>query len=205
MSQSLSMSVANLGLMRAFDEIAKAAGVTYKEVVRSEAAKILEAASRNTLAAQVQLIEKNVKAAPRRKLNGKLYKMSWKMPDAVWAMAQAQIAASIKRRKASRGLAKKSWIQVAQSIGLSVSAPGYVESATTKNGDYPGDGKATEESNGSDFAIVLRNSRTYSPSVFDAIRKAMNGREKFFRENLKLGVFKSIETIAARYPGLYTK
>ena len=42
-------------------------------------------------------------------------------------------------------------------------------------------------------------------SVFDAIRKAMNGREKFFRENLKLGVFKSIETIAARYPGLYTK
>jgi hypothetical protein len=33
----------------------------------------------------------------------------------------------------------------------------------------------------------------------------MNGREKFFRENLKLGVFKSIETIAARYPGLYTK
>jgi hypothetical protein len=153
----------------------------------------------------VQLIEKNAKAAPRRKLNGKLYKMSWKMPDAVWAMAQAQIAAAIKRRKASRGLAKKSWIQVAQSIGLSVSAPGYVESATTKNGDYSGDGKATEESNGSDFAIVLRNSRTYSPSVFDAIRKAMNGREKFFRENLKLGVFKSIETIAARYPGLYTK
>jgi len=199
------MSVANLGLMRAFDEIAKAAGVTYKEVVRSEAAKILEAASRNTLAAQVQLIEKNVKAAPRRKLNGKLYKMSWKMPDAVWAMAQAQIAASIKRRKASRGLAKKSWLQVAQSIGLSVNAPGYVESATTKNGDYPSDGKATEESNGSGFAIVLRNSRTYSPSVFDAIRKAMNGREKFFRENLKLGVFKSIESIAAKYPGLYTK
>jgi len=205
MSQSLSMSVANLGLMRAFDEIAKAAGVTYKEVVRSEAAKILEAASRNTLAAQVQLIEKNVNAAPRRKLNGKLYKMSWKLPDAVWAMAQAQISASIKRRKASRGLAKKSWIQVAQSIGLSVSAPRYVEAATTKNGDYPGDGKATEESNGSDFAIVLRNSRTYSPSVFDAIRKAMNGREKFFRKNMELGVFKSIETIAAKYPGLYTK
>ena len=199
------MSVANLGLMQAFDEIAKAAGVTYKEVVRSEAAKILEAASSNTLAAQVQLIEKNVKAAPRRKLNGKLYKMSWKMPDAVWAMAQAQIAASIKRRKASRGLAKKSWKQVADDLGLSIAVPSYVESATTKNGDYPGDGKATEESKGSDFAIVLRNSRTYSPSVFDAIQKAMNGREKFFRENLKLGVFKSIETIAAKYPGLYTK
>ncbi|NBR49590.1 hypothetical protein EBU02_12250 [bacterium] len=188
MSQSLSMSVANLGLMRAFDEIAKAAGVTYKEVVRSEAAKILEAASKNTTAAQVKLI-----------------KMSWKMPDAVWLLVQKQIAASIKRRKAARGLAKKSWKQVAEDMGLTIAVPSYVEAATTKNGDYPGDGKATEESKGSDFAIVLRNSRTYSPSIFDAIRRAMNGREKFFRENLKQGVFKSIETIAAKYPGLYTK
>lgn len=200
------MTVANLGLMRAFDEIAKAAGVTYKEVVRSETAKILEAAAKNTAAAQVALIEKNAKEKPWRKLsNGKKYKMSWKMPDAVWLLVQKQIAASIKRRKAARGLAKKSWKQVADDLGLSVSVPSYVAAATTPKGDYPSDGQATEQSKGSDFAIVLRNSRTYSPSVFDALRKAMNGREKFFRENLKQGVFKSIETIAAKYPGLYTK
>jgi len=206
MSNSLSMSVANLGLMRAFDEIAKAAGVTYKEVVRSEAAKILEAASKNTAAAQVKLIEENAKAAAWRKLsNGKTYKMSWKMPDAVWLLVQKQIAASIKRRKAARGLAKKSWKQVADDLGLSIAVPSYVEAATTPKGDYPSDGKAIEETSGSDFAIVLRNSRTYSPSVFDAIRKAMNGREKFFRKNMELGVFKNIETIAAKYPGLYTK
>ena len=206
MSNSLSMSVANIGLMRAFDEIAKSAGVTYKEVVRSEAAKILEAASKNTIAAQVQLIEQRVKSKSWRTLsNGKTYIMSWKMPDSVWALAQAQIAASIKRRKAARGLAKKSWKQVAADMGLNIAVPSYVEAATTPNGDYPEDGKATEESNGSDFAVVLRNSRTYSPSVFDAIRKAMNGREKFFRKNMEQGVFKSIETIAAKYPGLYTK
>jgi len=206
MSNSLSLSVANLSLMSAFDQIAKAAGVTYKEVVRSETAKILEAASKNTIAAQVQLIEQRAKSKSWRKLsNGKTYMMSWKMSDSVWALAQAQIAASIKRRKAARGLAKKSWKQVATSIGLTVSIPSYAEAATTPNGDYPEDGKATEETKGSDFAIVIRNSRTYSPSVFDAIRKAMKGREKFFRENIKLGVFKSIETIAAKYPGLYTK
>ena len=147
MSNSLSMSVANLGLMRAFDEIAKAAGVTYKEVVRSEAAKILEAASKNTAAAQVKLIEENAKAAAWRKLsNGKTYKMSWKMPDAVWLLVQKQIAASIKRRKAARGLAKKSWKQVADDLGLSIAVPSYVEAATTPKGDYPEDGKATEES-----------------------------------------------------------
>ena len=58
---------------------------------------------------------------------------------------------------------------------------------------------------GSDFAINLSNARTYSSSVFDAIRKAMNGREKFFRENMKAGVFKNISTIAAKYPGLNLK
>jgi hypothetical protein len=80
--------------------------------------------------------------------------------------------------------------------------PGYVAAATTKNGDYPEDAKARENREGSDFSITLQNSRTYSSSVYDAIRKAMNGREKFFKENLKTGVFKSIETIAAKYPGL---
>ena len=41
--------------------------------------------------------------------------------------------------------------------------------------------------------------------IFDAIRKAMRGREKFFKRNLEEGVFKKIESIASKYPGLATK
>lgn len=199
------MSVANLGLMRAFDEIARSAGVTYEEVVKSETQKILEAASKYTVAAQVKLITENANAKPVRTLNGKRYYMKNRYPDALWKSLQAQITASIKRRKDARGLSKKSWLQVAENLGLTISVPGYVSSATTPNGDYPENAEAIEEKKGSDFGIRIKNARTYSSSVFDAITRAMNGREKFFKENLKQGVFKNIATIAAKYPGLNIK
>jgi hypothetical protein len=199
------MSVANLGLMRAFDEIARTAGVTYEAVVKSETQKILEAASKNTVAAQVKLIEANERAQPVRVLNGKIYYMKNRYPDALWAQLQARVRRSIQLSKDARGLAKKSWKQVAERLGLDVAVPGYVSSATTRWGDYPDNARATEERRNSDFAIFIKNGRTYSASVFDAIRKAMNGREKFFKENMKAGVFKSIETIAAKYPGLNLK
>jgi hypothetical protein len=188
--------------MRAFDEIAKAAGVTYEQVVKSETQKILEAAARNTIAAQVKLIEANERAQPVRFMNGKIYFMNNRYPDALWAQLQAKVKRSIQVSKEARGLSKKSWKQLAERLGFDIDVPGYVAAATTKNGDYPEDAKARENREGSDFSITLQNSRTYSPSVYDAIRKAMNGREKFFKENLKTGVFKSIETIAAKYPGL---
>jgi len=188
--------------MRAFDEIAKAAGVTYEQVVKSETQKILEAAARNTIAAQVKLIEANERAQPVRFMNGKIYFMNNRYPDALWAQLQAKVKRSIQVSKEARGLSKKSWKQLAERLGFDIDVPGYVAAATTKNGDYPEDAKARENREGSDFSITLQNARTYSPSVYDAIRKAMNGREKFFKENLKTGVFKSIETIAAKYPGL---
>ena len=207
------MSVANLGLMRAFDEIARAAGVTYEEVVKSETQKILEAASKNTAAAQVKSIEAFVKGKVARTVGGKTYLMNgsahaprgWRLRDEAWAAVQTQIASSIKRRKEARGLSKKSWLQIAERLGFDISVPGYVSAATTRGGDYPENAQAREDRQGSDFSITLSNSRTYSSSVFDAIRKAMNGREKFFKENLKQGVFKSIGTIAAKYPGLNLK
>ena len=207
------MSVANLGLMRAFDEIARAAGVTYEEVVKSETQKILEAASKNTAAAQVKSIEAFVKGKIARTVGGKTYLMNgsayaprgWRLRDEAWSAVQTQIASSIKRRKEARGLSKKSWLQIAERLGFDISVPGYVSAATTRGGDYPENAQAREDRQGSDFSITLSNSRTYSSSVFDAIRKAMNGREKFFKENLKQGVFKSIGTIAAKYPGLNLK
>ena len=217
------MSVANLGLMRAFDEIARAAGVTYEEVVKSETQKILEAASKNTVAAHVKSIEKNVRSKPVRTIGANKYLVKasadwsapsgwnkptpngWRLPDGVWAAAMSQISASIKRRKEARGLSKKSWKQIAERLGFDISVPSYVAAATTRGGDYPENAQAREERKGSDFSITLSNARTYSASVFDAIRKAMNGREKFFKENLKQGVFKNIGTIAAKYPGLNLK
>lgn len=205
MSRSLYMSVANIGLMRAFGEIARAAGVTYEEVVKSETQKILEAACKNTVAAQVKLIEANAKAKPVRTLNGKRYYMKNRYSDSLWQQLQGQIKRSIDRRKKARGLSKKSWLQAAANLGFDVAAPDYVTAATTPHGDYPENATATPEKKGNDFSITIKNSRTYSASVFDALRKAMNGREKFFKENLQRGVFNSIGEIASKYPGLNLK
>lgn len=204
------MSVANLGLMRAFDEIARSAGVTYEEVVKSETQKILEAASRYTVAAQVRSIEAFVRGTVARTVAGKTYLMAgsahaprgWRLRDETWTAVQSQISASINRRKEARGLSKKSWKQIAERLGFDISVPSYVAAATTRGGDYPENAQAREDRNGSDFSITLSNSRTYSASVFDAIRRAMNGRERFFKENIRQGVFRNIETIASRYPGL---
>ena len=56
MSGNLSLTIENLGLVRAFDEIAKAAGVTYQDAVRSETQSILTSALKNTRAAKVAAI-----------------------------------------------------------------------------------------------------------------------------------------------------
>ena len=126
----------------------------------------------------------------------------WRLPDAVWAGIQRQIKDSIARRKAARGLSKKSWQQAAQKLGLDLAVPNYVAQATTPKGDYPENATASERNDGKSFFIQVTNSRTYSPSVLDAIRAAMRGRTNFFKKNMKLGVFRETSKIAAKYPGL---
>ena len=205
MPGNLSLTVENLGLIRAFDQIAKAAGVAYEEVVRSETKEILKAAVSNTRAAQVQRIEADVRSREWRAIGAKKYKMSWRHPDRIWRELQEQIKASIKRRKEARGLSKKSWKQLAESLGFRVDVPQYVATATAKSGDHPGDATGVEVKTATEFFIQLTNSRTYDPMIFDAIHRAMSGREKFFKKNLEVGVFQKIGEIASKYPGLSLK
>ena len=205
MSGNLSLTIENLGLVRAFDEIAKAAGVTYQDVVRSETQSILTSALKNTRAAKVAAIESFVNSRTRRKVGTKSYNPKWKLPAPIHAEIQKQIKADLKERKDARGLAKKSWQQLAKSLGITVQAPGFVEKANAKGEDYPADATGKEVKSTSEFYVEITNSRTYDRMIFDAIRKAMRGREKFFKRNLKEGVFKKIESIASKYPGLATK
>ena len=85
MSGNLSLTIENLGLVRAFDEIAKAAGVTYQDVVRSETQSILTSALKNTRAAKVAAIESFVNSRTRRKVGTKSYNPKWKLPAPIHA------------------------------------------------------------------------------------------------------------------------
>lgn len=201
-------------------ELSRLSGISFQEIIRAETQSILEAASKKTQAAQVKLIEANVRNKPVRTVNGKAYLTKtgpgfappagwspsapngWRLPDAIWTAVQAQIKASITRRKAARGLSKKSWQQAAQSLGIDIAVPAYVAKATTPKGDYPENATGSEKTEGRGFFIEVTNSRTYSPSVVDSIRAAMRGRTNFFKKNMKLGVFQKTSEIAAKYPGL---
>ena len=183
-------------------DLSRVTGVSFAEIIRSETKSILEAAAKKTAAAQVKLIESNVNAQPVRTLNGKRYFMKNRYPDTIWKALQLQIKNSIKRRKDARGLSKKSWVQIAEKLGVEISVPNYVAKATSKGGDYPENAQGSEKQEGNAFYIQITNSRTYSPTVRDAIRAAMRGRTNFFKKNLRLGVFQKTSEIAAKYPGL---
>lgn len=183
-------------------DLSRVTGVSFAEIIRSETKSILEAAVKKTAAAQVKLIEANANAKPVRTLNGKRYFMKNRYPDTIWKALQLQIKNSIKRRKDARGLSKKLWVQIAEKLGIEISVPNYVAKATSKGGDYPENAQGFEKQEGNAFYIQITNSRTYSPSVRDALRAAMRGRTNFFKKNLRLGVFQKTSEIAARYPGL---
>jgi hypothetical protein len=202
MATTASIQVVASDFTRAMREMSRISGISFADVIRAETKSILEAAAKKTTAAQVQLIEKNVRSRPVRTLNGKSYFMENRYPDTIWAALQAQIKKSIQRRKTARGLSKKAWVQAAEKLGIELSVPGYVSKATGRGGDYPENAQAAERQNGPDFFIEITNSRTYSRSTVDAIRAALRGRTNFFKKTLRLGVFKKTSDIAAKYPGL---
>ena len=211
MATTTNITVDDRNLTNALRDLSRLTGASFRDVVRYETKKILESAVKKTRAAQVKLIEKNVRSVPARTLpNGKTYLMpkskyaekGWKLPDVIWAAIQKQIADGIKRRKESRGLAKKSWKQVAEKIGIQIAVPAYVAKAAVNGKDYPGNASAQELNAGNRFTISGTNERTYDPLIVKAIRSAMGARLSYFRRNLKNGVFKTARDTAARYPGL---
>lgn len=202
MAKTSSINVVASDFSRAMRDLSRVTGVSFAEIIRSETKSILEAAVKKTAAAQVKLIEANANAKPVRTLNGKRYFMKNRYPDTIWKALQLQIKNSIKRRKDARGLSKKLWVQIAEKLGIEISVPNYVAKATSKGGDYPENAQGFEKQEGNAFYIQITNSRTYSPSVRDALRAAMRGRTNFFKKNLRLGVFQKTSEIAARYPGL---
>lgn len=208
--KTASIQIVASDFTRAMRDMAKMTGVSFQDIIRSETKSILEAAAKKTTAASVKLIETRAKEKVARTVNEKTYLLpgsahapkGWRVSDTVWKALQQQIKSGIKRRKEARGLSKKSWMQVAEKLGMQISVPGYVSKATTTGGDYPNNTSATEIIQGRNFFIQLMNERTYSYSVLDAIRAAIRGRTNFFKKNMRLGVFQKTSEIAAKYPGL---
>lgn len=202
-------------------EIARASGRSLPEVVDNEAAAILESVIKSTPALNVSRARSNFEnrqfgahktgIEPKRPFRGKLTKNGFKTyyygnryPDPVWNEISRQRKEKLAIVLSARGLSKKSWLALAQSLGLDVDAPTYVKKAVSKSGPHPEDTQAERVNAPGEYRLRFSNSQ---PTVIltggeRRLARAIEGRLKFFRKNLELGVFSDIKQVAHAYPGL---
>jgi hypothetical protein len=128
-------------------------------------------------------------------------------PDELWNAMSERRKASLLRRIAARGLAKQSVLQIADRLGVSISAPGYVRTALASTGKrYPENTSVQLRRRTGLLQITFENSQ---PTINQervggraALQKAINGRVDYFLNNVARGVFDDVKNIAIRYPGM---
>lgn len=122
------------------------------------------------------------------------------------AKALSQFPAEIAKGFASIGLARKSWIQIAESMRLDLTGLAEGEDAMAARALY-NNGASREQMGRGIFQATLINLLPYGrrmglPSV---IARAINRRTQTFAKNMKRGVFQDAEKVLAKYPGMFVK
>lgn len=183
--------------------------VTMQQIIDFEVGRVLDATLKKMKAATKASIVLSIdRRGPWRTYDlgrgKKKYFLENRYPDPLWAKIQERLSASLSRKLAARGLAKQSVLALADAMGVKIQAPAYVQSAKT-------DGHSTATN-----AIVKRSSGPgkYTLYIEDnypllqwadgqrAFFAALAGRIKYIQRNLQLGVFKDLEQVAKRFPGL---
>lgn len=153
--------------------------------------------------------------APRL-INGKSWhdmtKRHWS--DQRWGKFQAYDAQAtvlwkkkIEAKVAARGLAKKTWFQIAQDLGLEMSlAPAYVRNAKSPDGKPHIEGFARRLLEAAASIIEIENANPLVVRKLNGaaiLEGAMLDRQKAFARDLDLGVFDDVKRRAQRYPGIF--
>lgn len=124
------------------------------------------------------------------------------------------MTAALRKARGSIGLARQSWVQIADDAGIRLeSVPGGRTSAAAlakardaiaSTGVRHANGAAREYVENKTFVLELINGLPYGRKIqLDRILvKNINGRARFFEQNLARGVFDSLAKIARAYPGL---
>jgi hypothetical protein len=198
-------------------EMSKHARITPEQVIDFEAGKMIESALKFTKVAKSGDIRKRVTDQifnrPFRTLNGKIYFLGNRYPDAIWSKLkssqQKEVSEKLKVLLKRRGLAKQSWWLLGKKLGIEIKAPAFAQKAEVAGADLPGNVRFRREGTGKKSILTLVNDSPSATSKggkgHDAMRKAFRGRLKFFERNMKEGVFQNIKTIAAKYPGITVK
>ena len=195
---------------RAIRALAGYTGKSLPDVVDAEAGKILEGAVRNMPATPKQKIVQDQQGKKWRYIDTgrgkKLYYSRNRYPDAVWGRLREGARDSLNRHLKSRGLGKKSFVMLAEALGLPIKTAKQWSRATPSNGrPLPGNLTLARRSTNRDrYGLKFSNAQSGGSSFpgRQALLKSINGRTAFFNRQLKLGTFKDLKAIARAYPGL---
>lgn len=196
----------------------------YEDVLQAEVGKVLEKALSDTPSAKAERLKreyanskfteqppslytpkygrKHVRLTKRGKI---LYNLSYNYhSDELWNRITQRRLANLAKKLGARGLAKKSWLKIAQALGLSVKAPGYVDNATPVTGRQYDDTSARKQNTSDGINITLTNAQPTINTIGGAriLQAAIDGRVKFFLQNMKRRVFEDVAKTAAKYPGI---
>lgn len=206
-----------------FEQLSTLSATPHEKVVKSEVGSILEKTLANTKVASVSRIRNRYKdfvpmgqnayspARTRRSGNvigsNLIYYMQNRYPNALWSRLNARRVQLINRARAARGLARQSWLQIANELGIKINAPGYVATAIAKTGKTYKNVTTSTKVSKNKIEIRISNGQ---PTVnatggARALQRAIQGRIKFFEKNASLSVFADIKKIAKAYPGLKIK
>jgi hypothetical protein len=141
--------------------------------------------------------------------------------DAVWTDLREAVedfkyeaAKRIPQARASAGLARQSWIQIADSIGIrlenvpggNLSASGILKAraAIASNGQAYVNGMSEQEHSQRGFVLRLINRLPFGPKAgLDAtLASVLAGRSAYFEQNMARGVFGDMQKLLRAYPGL---
>lgn len=131
-------------------------------------------------------------------------------PNRLWAMFEADAKKELKTLLRSRGLARRTWKAIADEMGLEIKlTPKSAAKAVPSNpavteGRYLASMKAETRRSRMGVSIRISNAQPTIIKLGGAgiLQRAVNGRVKYFANNLRRGVFQDLQKVAKRYPGL---
>ena len=209
MSNSLKVQLITRNFGRMLDELAAIdPRLEFRDVVVAEAVAVVNSAMSGTKAATVASIRRGWESKKFTTFNGKVYYLPNRYPDELWRRLWNSRIASLQTKLAARGLSKSSWHFLAQLLGGPSKAPGYVVASNYRGHQFPQNADRDERgSPGRDYTLQILNS---SPIVQaaggrDALIRAMLGRIRYFEINMERRAFRSVESRARKYPGIFVR
>jgi hypothetical protein len=144
----------------------------------------------------------------------------WLLLQSTIATVRAGIGPAVAAGRKTIGLARQSWVQIADSLGIrlenvkggrtfaggTISAAGIAKAraAIASNGNSYVNGLSRTERSQKNIILTLINRypRNRKAKMDVTLAKVLLGRVSFFEKNLRLGVFRSIADTARAYPYL---